>query len=95
MSKQWNSVFPRSAAVTCKDKALVCLLTCNDSGSDVKLGDGAGERAGRHPNPAEDSAQHDGDPAAHFVHQHAAEGTWGSDVMLLVSGMPEEKWAQD
>lgn len=78
-----------------KGQSPVCTLTCNDSSSDVELGDGAGEGAGGHPNPAEDSAQHDGGPAAHLLHQHTAERPCGSDVMLLVSGMPEEKWAQD
>jgi len=77
-------VLPWPSGVSCDDKSTVCLPTCNDPSRDVKLGDGAGERAGSHSNPAQDSAKHDRRSAAKLLHQHATKGTCGTDLMLLV-----------
>lgn len=58
--------------------------TCNNSSCDVDLGDGAGEGAGGHSQPAQDSAQYDGGPAAQLVDEHAGDGTCGSQGTLQV-----------
>lgn len=57
----------------------VCPLTCNDPGGEEELADGLGKRTGGHSEPTQDTAQHDGPPAAQPLHQHAAEGTCGAD----------------
>lgn len=49
-------------------------LTCDEASGDVKLGDGAGEGAGGHPQAAEDSAHHHGWPATIPLHKHTAQG---------------------
>lgn len=63
-------------------KATKCLLTCNNPGRDEQLVDGLSKWAGNHSQATQDSAQHNRRPATEALHQHAAERTWRSNVML-------------